>query len=92
MLRGARHDLKRVNGFGALRNEVPMQSDPVSPPPITTTCLPRQNIAACPSGSLQRGDFAAQEIHRVVKRRRDRGRGSAVAAGLGAPVSASASY
>src|SRR6266849_8553322 len=32
------------------RNDVPMQSEPVSPPPITTTCLPPARISAAPLG------------------------------------------
>ena len=53
------------------RAEVPMQSDPVSPPPITTTCLPLALIAAI---GRRHGFVVAgvtlvllrQEIHRVV--------------------------
>src|SRR3984893_18398593 len=40
-----------VTDSAPCRNEVPMQSEPVSPPPITTTCLPVARI----SGVLPRG-------------------------------------
>src|SRR5262249_62002044 len=44
------------------RNDVPMQSEPVSPPPITTTCLPSARIGfTLPCGwpekrALRRGE------------------------------------
>ena len=57
-----------VTDFAPCRNEVPMQSEPVSPPPITTTCLPPARMSAAPlSGSL--GDATVllrQEIHREM--------------------------
>ena len=49
------------------RIDVPMQSDPVSPPPITTTCLPPARIG---TSSLRLSRHAAvllgQEIHREM--------------------------
>ena len=40
------------------RKEVPMQSEPVSPPPITTTCLPSARIGSTsPSGSPETRRF-----------------------------------
>ena len=45
-----------------------MQSEPVSPPPITTTCLPSARMSARIAGRLA-GDAAVllrQEIHREV--------------------------
>ncbi len=43
---------KLVTDSAPWRIEVPMQSEPVSPPPITTTCLPAARIgAASPGGS-----------------------------------------
>ena len=68
----------RSGGFGMIsscvteaapwRAEVPMQSDPVSPPPITTTCLPLALIV--PPGAACRLAVAGaalvllrQEIH-----------------------------
>ena len=50
------------------RIEVPMQSEPVSPPPITTTCLPAARIGRLSSGGSF--DDAAvllrQEVHGEV--------------------------
>ena len=47
-----------VTDFAPCRNEVPMQSEPVSPPPITTTCLPPARMSAAPlSGSLETRRF-----------------------------------
>ena len=50
------------------RTEVPMQSDPVSPPPMTTTCLPPARMGRLSScGSF--GDppvLLRQEIHREM--------------------------
>ena len=40
---------KLVTDSAPWRIEVPMQSEPVSPPPITTTCLPVARIGAAPS-------------------------------------------
>ena len=34
-----------VTLFAPWRNDVPMQSDPVSPPPMTMTCLPAAEIS-----------------------------------------------
>ena len=56
-----------VTDLAPCRNEVPMQSEPVSPPPITTTCLPPARM----SGAVERlvADAAVllrQEIHREV--------------------------
>ena len=39
-LGGLGKDLELRHGDGALPERVPMQSEPVSPPPITTTCFP----------------------------------------------------
>ena len=40
------------------RIEVPMQSDPVSPPPMTTTCLPEARIGSLvPTGSPETRRF-----------------------------------
>ena len=47
------------------RNEVPMQSEPVSPPPITTTCLPSARIG-CDVALRLAGDapvLLRQEVH-----------------------------
>src|SRR3982075_2132319 len=44
-----------VTDSAPCRNDLPMQSDPVSPPPITTTCLPPAKMSgALPSGSLEK--------------------------------------
>ena len=47
------------------RIEVPMQSEPVSPPPITTTCLPPARIGCTlPSGSsLDAAVLLRQKLH-----------------------------
>ena len=50
------------------RIEVPMQSEPVSPPPITTTCLPPARIGSAPAPRLA-ADAAVllrQEVHREM--------------------------
>ena len=39
---------KLVTDSAPCRNDVPMQSEPVSPPPITTTCLPVARIGSAP--------------------------------------------
>ena len=45
------------------RNDVPMQSEPVSPPPITTTCLPVARIGSTsPSGSPETRRFCCGRI------------------------------
>ncbi len=57
-----------VTDCAPCRNEVPMQSEPVSPPPITTTCLPPARISWRIAERLA-GDAAVllrQEIHREV--------------------------
>ncbi len=53
------------------RAEVPMQSDPVSPPPITTTCLPLALMVPAGRGHGLVVAGAAlvllgQEVHRVM--------------------------
>ncbi len=47
------------------RFEVPMQSEPVSPPPITTTCLPAAGInwSAAPGTPCTDLGVAGQEVH-----------------------------
>ena len=42
---------KLVTDSAPWRIEVPMQSEPVSPPPITTTCLPVARIGSPPSAA-----------------------------------------
>ena len=57
-----------VTDFAPCRNEVPMQSDPVSPPPITTTCLPPARMSVGPAERLA-GDATVllrQEFHREM--------------------------
>ena len=56
---------KLVTDSAPWRNEVPMQSEPVSPPPMTMTCLPLARIGSS-AGRLLAGDAAVllrQEIH-----------------------------
>ncbi len=67
------------------RLEVPMQSEPVSPPPMTTTCLPPARIGlTLLSGSSRCGGSAAAKIPWRNGCRRARGRGSAGRAASGA--------
>ena len=59
---------KLVTDSAPCRIEVPMQSEPVSPPPITTTCLPVARIGADVARRFA-ADAAVllrQEIHREV--------------------------
>src|SRR5271165_3089769 len=69
----------RSGGFGKIsswvinaapwRTDVPMQSDPVSPPPITTTCLPAAVIVPCGAAfAVARAALVLlrQEIHREM--------------------------
>ena len=57
---------KLVTESAPWRNEVPMQSEPVSPPPMTTTCLPPARIGSAP-GDLRLAAHAPvllrQELH-----------------------------
>ena len=60
---------KLVTDLAPWRIEVPMQSEPVSPPPMTTTCLSLARIG----GTESRSGFAAvaavllrQEVHREM--------------------------
>ena len=56
---------KLVTDSAPWRIEVPMQSEPVSPPPITTTCLPVARIGSTLADGLA-ADAAVllrQEIH-----------------------------
>jgi hypothetical protein len=66
-LRRHRHDFELGDLQAPWRIEVPMQSEPVSPPPMTTTCLPAARIGSLvPIGSPRRGGSAAAEIHREM--------------------------
>ena len=60
-----------VTDLAPCRNEVPMQSEPVSPPPMTMTCLSvRQDVLGVGDGRRRLAGNAAvllrQEIHGVV--------------------------
>ena len=48
---GAGRISKLVTDSAPWRIEVPMQSEPVSPPPMTTTCLPSARIGSAPSAA-----------------------------------------
>ena len=64
---GCGRSSKFTTDFAPWRIEVPMQSLPVSPPPITTTCLPVG--AATLAGHLVAGHdlvLLRQEVHREV--------------------------
>ena len=82
-----------VTDFAPCRNEVPMQSEPVSPPPITTTCLPPARMSAAPSSGSE--DDAAvllrQEVHREVDAVEVAAGDRQVARASAPPVSATAS-
>ena len=55
-----------MTDFAPWRFEVPTQSEPVSPPPMTTTCLPLAHRSA---HALVAGDalvLQRQEVHREV--------------------------
>ncbi len=59
---------KLVTDSAPWRKDVPMQSEPVSPPPMTTTCLPLARIG-CAGQRLLAADppvLLRQEIHRKV--------------------------
>ena len=71
-----------------------MQSEPVSPPPMTTTCLPAAGIGSLePIGFCRPGGSAAAESPWRNGRRRDRGPATGRSRGASAPpASATASY
>ena len=60
---------KLVTESAPCRNDVPMQSDPVSPPPMTTTCLPLASIVSPAAAGLARNApvLLRQEFHREVE-------------------------
>ena len=79
LVRRLRHDLELGDRARPGGTAVPMQSEPVSPPPMTTTCLPSARIGSTSSERLA-ADAAVllrQELHREVDAVAGRGRGSA---------------
>ena len=78
------------------RLEVPMQSQPVSPPPITTTCLPwRESVPPGAATGFAVAGVAlvllGQELHGVVDAVELAARRRQVARGLGPPAMTSTS-
>ena len=64
-LRAASAGSRAASPSAPWRIEVPMQSEPVSPPPITTTCLPVARIGSLvPTGSPRHAAvLLRQEVH-----------------------------
>ena len=68
--RRPRHDLDLRELRQPWRSAVPTQSVPVSPPPITTTSLPRAWIGAVVGAAVQqRSRAGGQVVHREVHAR-----------------------